>query len=79
MDYNNKINETDSIVKKTIDEFLERAEMGKKKYGVSLDRDDLIDIDYLIHMKEEMMDAVLYINKFLNLQKNMIINKQTNE
>jgi hypothetical protein len=72
MDYNNKINETDSIVKQTIDEFLERAEMGKKKYGVNLDRDDLIDIDYLIHMKEEMMDAVLYINKFLNLQ----INKQ---
>ena len=70
MDYNNKINETDSIVKTTINEFLERAELGKKKYGVSLDRDDLIDIDYLVHMKEEMMDAILYINKFLVLQKN---------
>lgn len=69
MDYNNKINETDSIVKTTINEFLERAEQGKKKYGVSLDRDDLIDIDYLVHMKEEMMDAILYINKFLVLQK----------
>lgn len=72
MDYNNKINDTDSIVKTTINEFLERADKGKKKYGVSLDRDDLIDIDYLIHMKEEMMDAVLYINKFLDLQKNMM-------
>jgi hypothetical protein len=69
MDYNNKINETDSIVKTTINEFLERAEQGKKKYGVSLDREDLIDIDYLVHMKEEMMDAILYINKFLVLQK----------
>jgi len=69
MDYNKSINESDSIVKKTIDEFIERAEKGKKKYGVSLDRTDLIDIEYLQHLKEELMDGILYLNKFMEMNK----------
>jgi len=67
MDYNTKINESDSIVRTTVNEFLERAEKGKIKYGTDLDRTDLIDIDYLQHMKEEMMDCILYINKFIDI------------
>jgi hypothetical protein len=70
MDYNNKIINTDSIVKKTIDELLLRAEKGKIKYGTNLDRTDLIDIEYLQHLKEEMMDGILYLNKFLNMIDN---------
>ena len=69
MDYNKTITEGDSIVKKTIDEFIQRSEIGKKKYGTTLDREDLIDIDYLQHMKEELMDAVLYLNKFLSMKQ----------
>jgi hypothetical protein len=69
MDYNKSINDSDSIVKKTIDEFIERAEKGKKKYGVSLDRTDLIDIEYLQHLKEELMDGILYLNKFMEMNK----------
>jgi hypothetical protein len=71
MDYNKSINETDNIVRKTIDEFLERADMGKKKYGVSLDRTDLIDVEYLQHLKEELMDGVLYLNKYLEMNKKL--------
>lgn len=74
MDYNNKIHKTDSIVKRTIDEFLARAEMGKEKYGTTLDRKDLIDIDYLQHLKEELMDGVLYLNKFIDIHKNKTSN-----
>lgn len=69
MDYNKSINETDSIVKNTIDEFIERADKGKKKYGVSLDRTDLIDMEYLQHLKEELMDGILYLNKFMEMNK----------
>jgi len=71
MDYNKSINETDNIVRKTIDEFLDRADMGKKKYGVSLDRTDLIDVEYLQHLKEELMDGVLYLNKYLEMNKKL--------
>jgi len=69
MDYNDEVSKTDSIVQKTINEFLARAEMGKRKYGKTLDRTDLIDIDYLQHLKEELMDGVLYLNKFLDMHK----------
>ena len=40
------------------------------KYGCSLDRIDLIDIDYIQHLKEELMNGVLYLNKFLEMNKN---------
>lgn len=70
MDYNECLKNTDNITKTTINEFLERAEKGKMKYGCSLDRIDLIDIDYIQHLKEELMDGVLYLNKFLEMNKN---------
>ena len=70
MNYNERINKSDSIVKQTINEFLDRSEKGKIKYGVNLDRTDLIDVDYLQHLKEELCDAILYLNKFVNIKKN---------
>jgi len=69
MDYNKRINDNDSIVKATITEILDRAEKGKIKYGTDLDRTDLIDIDYLQHLKEELMDGILYLNKFISYKK----------
>jgi len=69
MDYNKTITEGDSIVKKTIDEFIQRSEIGKKKYGTTLDRTDLCDMDYIQHAKEEAMDMVLYLNKFLSMKQ----------
>ena len=53
----------DSIVKSVIDKFTQRAEFGKKKYGVDLDRTDLDLEDYLQHALEEHMDAILYLEK----------------
>lgn len=66
MDIQEKYNNTDSIVRGTIDELLERSEKGKKKYNTDLDRTDLIDLDYIQHLKEELLDGILYLNKFLS-------------
>ena len=44
----------------------ERAEVGKKKYGVTMERDDLNALQWLIHLQEEMMDAAVYIEKLLS-------------
>ena len=41
------INKTDSIVDSVIDKFIERANMGKEKYGTDLDRTDLELIDFI--------------------------------
>ena len=53
----------DSIVKSIIKQFESRSKMGEKKYGVNMDRDDLMFPDWVTHMKEELMDAILYLEK----------------
>ena len=54
---------TDSIVESVLDKFKERSEEGIKKYGVTLDRNDLSSLEWLIHLQEELMDATLYIER----------------
>ena len=58
-----KIEETDSVVRGVIEMFLERAAIGKNKYGVTLDRQDLSVKDWISHAQEELMDAILYLQK----------------
>ncbi len=57
------IHKTDSIVDSIIDQFVERARMGKIKYGVDLDREDLSTLEWIEHAKQEHMDAILYLEK----------------
>jgi hypothetical protein len=59
----------DSIVQTVINEHIERAKMGEKKYNTTLDRTDLSVIDYLQHAKEEAMDLALYLEKTIQLLK----------
>ena len=54
---------TDSIVDGVIDKLINRAVVGNKKYGVTLDRNDLSLSDWLTHLQEELMDAVNYIER----------------
>jgi hypothetical protein len=51
----------DPIVKKVTDRFKSRSEIGIKKYGTTL-QDNNTD-DFLNHLQEELMDAILYIEK----------------
>jgi len=53
----------DSIVTSVIEQFKTRLAMGEKKYGVNMDRDDLSYKEWITHMKEELMDAILYLEK----------------
>jgi hypothetical protein len=69
MDIQKIYENTDTIVRGTIDELLTRAKHGKIKYNTDLDRTDLIDLDYIQHLKEELMDGILYLNKFLSFHK----------
>ena len=57
----------DSIVTSVIEQFTKRAEFGEKKYGVNLDREDLSFKEWVTHMKEELMDAILYLEKLEKL------------
>jgi hypothetical protein len=53
----------DPIVKSVIEKYQERSEVGQKKYGVTLERDDLNLVQWMNHLQEELMDATLYIQK----------------
>lgn len=53
----------DSVVKSVLDQFVERAKFGQKKYGTNLDRSDLSTNDWIQHAQEELMDGILYLEK----------------
>jgi hypothetical protein len=53
----------DKIINSVIEKILKRSEAGYKKYGVGLDKDDQPLDAWLNHLQEELMDAVLYIEK----------------
>lgn len=44
-------------------EYMQRAEHGFKKYGVTTERKDLDLFDWIQHLKEELMDATVYIHR----------------
>ena len=56
----------DPVVESVIRKFQERSERGKRKYGVMLDRPDLSQREWLIHLQEELMDAVNYLEVLIH-------------
>ena len=53
----------DSIVESVIEQFKQRSEVGKVKYGITLDRTDLTRLQWLNHAQQEAMDMILYLEK----------------
>ena len=53
----------DKIVQQVTNKFKQRSELGIKKYGVTLDRNDLNFKDWIQHAQEEAMDFILYLEK----------------
>lgn len=51
----------DPIVQQVVDKFESRSREGIKKYGTTLEQNNTDD--FLLHLQEELMDAVLYIQK----------------
>jgi hypothetical protein len=45
-----------------------RAEFGLEKYGVTLERTDLNELDWLIHAQEEAMDLANYLERIIQIK-----------
>jgi hypothetical protein len=58
---------TDKIVQQVIDKFNQRSEVGIKKYGTTLEQNN--NDDYFTHLQEELMDAILYIEKLKSIKQ----------
>ena len=58
-----QINFRDPVVERVVNKFVSRSDVGFKKYGVTLDKDPSEMFAWLNHLQEELMDAVLYLQK----------------
>jgi NTP pyrophosphatase (non-canonical NTP hydrolase) len=66
-DYNIiEIPKKDSIVEEVVKQFRKRSELGISKYGTTLAENE--NDNFLIHLQEELMDAVNYIEKLKSQQ-----------
>ena len=64
----NQMPKKDSIVKRVVKSFKKRSKVGRKKYGTTLDRNDLNHLDWIQHAQEEAMDFVLYLEKLKQIE-----------
>ena len=53
----------DQVVLSVMAKYAERSATGLKKYGTTLDRDDLTLDQWITHLQEELMDATLYLER----------------
>ena len=67
--------QSDPIVAAVIRKMYQRSQIGIKKYGTTLERDDLSTDQWIDHAIEEAMDLVLYLTK-LKTQLKCTLTKQ---
>jgi hypothetical protein len=58
---------SDQIVLEVIEKYAQRSEIGMAKYGTTLQTNN--KDNYLKHLQEELMDATLYLQKLMTLNK----------
>jgi len=74
----------DPVVERVVEKFVSRSDVGYKKYGVTLDEDKSNIFQWINHLQEELMDAVLYLQKLkeestVELQEAILNSIQVNE
>jgi len=58
-----------SIEEQVCFKILKRSDVGKKKYGTTMEREDLSKLDWLKHAQEEAMDLCVYLQKLIELEE----------
>lgn len=53
----------DQVVLSVMAKYAERSATGLRKYGTTLDREDLTLDQWINHLLEELMDATLYLSR----------------
>jgi len=57
---------TDKNVLAVTQKMLQRAEIGLSKYGVTTERGDLSEREWLVHAQEEAMDLAIYLQRLIS-------------
>lgn len=56
------------VEEKVCERILERSKVGKSKYGVTMERNDLSRLEWLKHAQEEAMDLAVYLQKLIEIE-----------
>lgn len=67
------ISEIDTINSAIARRIVQRAAVGHAKYGTTMDRDDLTNVEWMRHLQEELMDAVVYLEKLIRLAEGNVL------
>ena len=69
----------DKIVQNMLDKYAFRSAVGYMKYGTTLDSNN--EDNYLKHLQEELMDATLYIEKLMEMDRELtrLVNLHKND
>jgi hypothetical protein len=59
----------DTVVQGVIDKMTVRQTQGFIKYGTTMDRGDLSELEWLVHAQEEAMDTAVYLEKLIQIKK----------
>jgi hypothetical protein len=55
------------ILAEVIDDMRKRESKGIETYHTTMDRTDLTTSQWITHLREELMDAILYLKKLENI------------
>lgn len=67
---NGPVSSPDNNVNEICEEFVNRSLHGYNKYGVTTERTDLNLDQWIQHLKEELMDAVVYVHRIQKEREN---------
>ena len=45
-----------------------RSDVGKRKYGVTMEEETLTRLEWLVHAQEEAMDLAVYLQKLIEME-----------
>ena len=66
----------DPIVQTVIDRMRSRSEVGMKKYGITMMREDVSTSQWIDHAIEELLDASIYLERLkLNIVNSQVIDQ----
>lgn len=51
------------VLSQVIEDMRQRESKGLETYGTTMDRKDLTTSQWITHLREELMDAILYLKK----------------
>jgi hypothetical protein len=60
------------VLKQVIDDMRTREAKGLETYGTTMDRKDLTTAQWITHLREELMDAILYLKKLEQIHNDKV-------